>query len=135
MSHILKSKLKQLTFKHQNNKIWYYFRNNVRRLFPSFIFRNRLGKKLRSLEEFDLDYIQKRVDYYNRLEAGTTLPANTPELSKLKLGKELKVYYFDSYEYTRFFNPQLNAEFLFGDIIHRSEERRVGKECRSRWSP
>lgn len=118
MSHILKSKLKQLTFKHQNNKIWYYFRNNVRRLFPSFIFRNRLGKKLRSLEEFDLDYIKKRVDYYNRLEAGTTLPANTPELSKLKLGKELKVYYFDSYEYTRFFNPQLNAEFLFGDIIH-----------------
>ena len=22
-----------------------------------------------------------------------------------------------------------------GDIFHRSEERRVGKECRSRWSP
>ena len=22
-----------------------------------------------------------------------------------------------------------------GDIWHRSEERRVGKECRSRWSP
>src|ERR1035438_5182404 len=24
---------------------------------------------------------------------------------------------------------------LFGVILHRSEERRVGKECRSRWSP
>ena len=24
---------------------------------------------------------------------------------------------------------------LFKYIIHRSEERRVGKECRSRWSP
>src|ERR1051326_2802933 len=23
----------------------------------------------------------------------------------------------------------------FEDILHRSEERRVGKECRSRWSP
>ena len=21
------------------------------------------------------------------------------------------------------------------DVVHRSEERRVGKECRSRWSP
>ena len=24
---------------------------------------------------------------------------------------------------------------LDGDIVERSEERRVGKECRSRWSP
>ena len=32
-----------------------------------------------------------------------------------------------------------NQEFKIGNIIikalHRSEERRVGKECRSRWSP
>ena len=28
--------------------------------------------------------------------------------------------------------PVLNAT---GVIVHRSEERRVGKECRSRWSP
>ena len=118
MFHTLKSKLKQLSFKHQNNKIWYYFLNNLRRLFPSFIFRNRLKNKLKSLNEFDVNYIQKRVDYYNGLKDGTTLPSNTPELSQLKLGKKLKVYYFDSHEYTRFFNPQLKAEFLFGDIIH-----------------
>ena len=30
---------------------------------------------------------------------------------------------------------QLIAEFLEKDIDKRSEERRVGKECRSRWSP
>lgn len=118
MFHTLKSKLKQLSFKHQNNKAWYYFLNNLRRLFPSIIFRNRLKKKLRSLNEFDVNYIQKRVDYYNGLINETALPANTPELSQLKLGKRLKVYYFDSYEYIRFFNPQLKAEFLFGDIIH-----------------
>ena len=29
---------------------------------------------------------------------------------------------------------QLNDEVLFGEVW-RSEERRVGKECRSRWSP
>lgn len=118
MSQAIKSKLKQLSFKHQNNKLWYYFLNNLRRLFPSFIFRSRLEHKLERLKEFDADYIQKRVDYYNGLPDGTALPANTPELSQLKLGKRLKVYYFDSYEYTRFFAPQLKAEFLFGDIIH-----------------
>ena len=31
----------------------------------------------------------------------------------------------------------LNREVVYagGDIVKRSEERRVGKECRSRWSP
>jgi len=28
-----------------------------------------------------------------------------------------------------------NAGYRFADIAARSEERRVGKECRSRWSP
>ena len=27
------------------------------------------------------------------------------------------------------------AELRFKQVIERSEERRVGKECRSRWSP
>ena len=36
---------------------------------------------------------------------------------------------------------ELNESYLFSTIAHkvadyqRSEERRVGKECRSRWSP
>ena len=29
----------------------------------------------------------------------------------------------------------IDAEKAFDKIQHRSEERRVGKECRSRWSP
>ena len=34
----------------------------------------------------------------------------------------------DGYFYSRLQNPT-------NDIVARSEERRVGKECRSRWSP
>ena len=35
------------------------------------------------------------------------------------------------------FIPQINGKFLpsIRGLNHRSEERRVGKECRSRWSP
>ena len=29
----------------------------------------------------------------------------------------------------------LDSEAICAAILHRSEERRVGKECRSRWSP
>ena len=29
----------------------------------------------------------------------------------------------------------MNGRFEIGAVVNRSEERRVGKECRSRWSP
>ena len=32
-------------------------------------------------------------------------------------------------------NHEMNAENLYVSTVVRSEERRVGKECRSRWSP
>src|SRR3712207_9499351 len=32
-------------------------------------------------------------------------------------------------------NPLLGEEEVLGKSSYRSEERRVGKECRSRWSP
>ena len=112
------SKLKQLSFKHQNNKVWYYFINNFRRIFPTIFFRNTLNGKLKDIVKFDQREVERRVNYYNKLEVVTPLASNTKEISELKLGKKMKVYYFDSYEYIRYFNPGLKAEFLFGDIIH-----------------
>src|ERR1039457_3548114 len=42
-------------------------------------------------------------------------------------------------EYAEYYagNPQEYRQYmrLFNDMVSRSEERRVGKECRSRWSP
>ena len=36
----------------------------------------------------------------------------------------------------RIVHDHIGREMLFPkDIVYRSEERRVGKECRSRWSP
>ena len=44
--------------------------------------------------------------------------------------------FFLDHEYTTYFTLQqaLN-ELKEAGLIRRSEERRVGKECRSRWSP
>lgn len=110
--------MKQLSIKHQNNKVWYYFINNLRRIFPTLFFRNQLNRKLKSINKYDLGVIENRVNYYNKLQDRVSLPVNTKAISELKLGKKMKVYYFDSYEYIRYFNPRLKAEFLFGDIIH-----------------
>ena len=40
------------------------------------------------------------------------------------------------FNYTSQFNISVDqGEILVYDVWYRSEERRVGKECRSRWSP
>ena len=38
-------------------------------------------------------------------------------------------------EVKEFARPGQPADIKVGDEVERSEERRVGKECRSRWSP
>ena len=69
---------------------------------------------------------------------------NTPLLpmdkkSKMKINKETQALNntlnkMDLIDIYRTFHPK-TTEYTFFSSAHRSEERRVGKECRSRWSP
>ena len=49
----------------------------------------------------------------------------------------LRATVIDDESKTRFINTLRNAQVDFKsvELTNRSEERRVGKECRSRWSP
>ena len=111
------SDIKRLSSKHKNNKPAYYGLNYLRLTIPSLIFRKRLDKKLAAKDTFDSDYIEKRVNYYNRLTETHFAQKNTETLSALKKRK-FNTYFFDSYEYVRYFNPDLKANFLYGDIVY-----------------
>src|ERR1041385_9547417 len=84
-----------------------------------------------------------------------TINVNLVEICRANLGKYVHRAGIDQ-KHRRVFNPaiavicdvidysSLNRSLLFqiegrdhvgSDIVLRSEERRVGKECRSRWSP
>lgn len=108
--------MKSLPWKHKNNKLMYYLKGFWRELMPGGLVRAKLESRLQTISHFDFEYIKDRVNYYNKLKTPRTLPIGTKALSELKLPRRLKVYYFDSYEYTRFFDPKLQANFLFGDI-------------------
>lgn len=110
--------IKRASTKHKNNKLGYYIHNYIRQYIPAFIHRMRLNKKLSSLNKFDKEYIMQRVNYYNKLEKIVALPADAKPLSDFKLKDHKKTYYFDTYEYTRFFPSSLKLCTLFGDIIH-----------------
>lgn len=119
--------LKRLSFRHKNNKLWYYCRNFARQYYPTTIFTKKLNKKLTQLNQFDREYVLKRVDYYNKLNSVTKLSDNAIQLSELKLGDQFKVYFFDAYEFIRYFNQNLKALFVFGDVIHVPDEPAIVK--------
>jgi hypothetical protein len=110
--------IKRMSFKHKNNKPGYYLRNYVRQYLPHAIFQHCLKKKLSGNVGIDWNSVYERVNYYNRLEKIVDLPSDTHSLSEFRILKRQKTYFFDSYEYTRYFDQQLKAQFLFGDITY-----------------
>lgn len=101
----------------KNTKAPYYARNILRWCLPRWITRRRLAATLASLASRpDRDLIERRVDSCNKLDALTPLSASAPRIGDLRLGRKLTVYFFDCYEYLRWFDPALRWRYLFGDI-------------------
>lgn len=110
--------------KYKNSKLPYFIRGYFRLLLPSVANRIRLKIILNSLVFEKKEYILKRVGYYNRLEV--KMPFGKDSAVEIKairiLPRKGKMYFFDTFEYTRFFPEFLKAIFLFGDIIHIPKE-------------
>lgn len=96
----------------------YYVKGFWRTVVPGALCRCRLARTLARLDvRPDREYIQGRVDYYCRLSGLTPLPADAPALAEHTRKGANSVYFFDTQEFTRWFDPQLRWEFLFGDVI------------------
>ena len=104
--------------KHRNNKQKYYLLNYLSLILPDFLFRNRLRKILNSLKNHEILYIKDRVNYYNKLKNHEELPAETNQLKEFKIKNFHRTYFFDTNQYTRFYNKKLKLNMLFGDIVH-----------------
>jgi hypothetical protein len=108
-----------MSYRHKNNKLFYYIKNYLRQYIPSLIYRRQLIKKTQLRGNFDCEYIRNRVDYYNRLiEVKPLIESRSVALSDFHIGKKCKVHFFDTYEFTRYFSAKLRIVPLFGDIIH-----------------
>lgn len=112
----MKQITKKLSVRHKNNKFLYYAINFARQLFPVKFFQSRLKGKLLAIKDFDIDYIRERVDYYNKLEKNVDLSAAVSTLEDFKMKKKNKTYFFDCYEYTRYFHHGLRMDYKFGDV-------------------
>src|ERR1035437_1144881 len=85
----------------------------------------RAGGRSRPLSESQFHYPSVRVTEVNHESFGRELRGHRKSTSSSALGlwsRNLNV------------GSDVRVAAFFVDRIHRSEERRVGKECRSRWS-
>ncbi|MEO9894688.1 glycosyl transferase family 90 [Aurantibacter sp.] len=117
--------INRLFYKNKNNKVEFYIINYIRQLIPVKFHQKRLEGKLKSIESFNNEEIRSirfRVEYYNKLVNSIDLSSTTQKLSDLTIKNSLKTYYFDLYEYSRYFNQILKGHFLFGDITHIPQE-------------
>ena len=119
ISDCMKNKITYIFSSGKNPKFVYYGINLLRQLIPSAFFRMRRKRKIAKLiaSRSDMDYIESRVNYYNKLNAPVQLPADAPILADHKMPKKKKVYFFDSFEYTRWFPKEVHWGYLPGDII------------------
>jgi hypothetical protein len=123
----MNQKLKALTDRHKNNKFLYYSKSFARQALPMKLYQSKLEKKLASLKQYDVEYIRSRLNYYNKLDQKINLSESIHDLSSFELPKRNKTYFFDTYEYTRFFDPNLRMDFKFGDVTFVPEEPAIVK--------
>ena len=108
--------MKVITKNFKNNKFLYYLNGFISLILPKFIYRNKLDKILSSIPHKKLEYIIRRVNYYNKIDKKAQSKSDWERLSNLKIKKKGKTYFFDTYSLTKYFSQSLKANFLFGDI-------------------
>ena len=106
----------------KNNKFLYYFKGFFSLLIPNFFYKNKLQRLLISIPDNKLDYILKRVNYYNKIENKISTNRTWSKLSDLQIKSKGKTYFFDSYSIVKYFPKSLKANFLFGDINYVPKE-------------
>ena len=110
-------RLLYITQSGKNSKFAYYLRGYASWLVPAWFWRKQRERLLGEINSrADREEIRARIDYYCQLKAPSLLPDTSPRIGEQRIPKKRKVYYFDSREVTRYFDPSLRWELLPGDI-------------------
>ncbi|TGA73311.1 lipopolysaccharide A protein [Aliivibrio fischeri] len=98
-------------------KFRYYVANGSITIIPAFILQA-LGKKtLQSRTSFDQDYIEQRVNYYNKLDIPFSV--NNQEATQVSQFKKTggSAYYLDLFKVIKAFSPSYFFNYINGDVI------------------
>lgn len=98
-------------------KFLYFMLNYSRLAIPKYFYALQLKRVLRIIQNHThVQLIQKRAQYYNKLTQITPLDSSGIELHAFGYRKKFKSYFFDVYEYSRYFNQTYKISYEFGDV-------------------
>lgn len=112
----------------KQTKFFYYIKGFTQSKIPVSNYKKAIERLKCKLSDAQLESVEQRVNYYNKLsESNQKSLMNRTKISDLKKAKTPKSYYFDTYEYARYFDENLAIDFLFGDVIHIPESPSIVK--------
>ena len=98
-------------------KWWYYFKNYVKNALPSFYFKWNYYRLNKIAQQFDLQEIETRLNYYCKINQNFTLPQEISSISSFKKTNGT-AYYLDLKEFLHYFKSNAKFAYHFGDELH-----------------
>lgn len=102
----------------KENKILYYLNAYLRTILPSKKFSEKISALERKLTSAEIQNGEERIAYYCKIKDAASKFSGKTRVKDLKMPKDPKTYYFDSYQFARYFDENLKIDFLFGDVVH-----------------
>ena len=103
-------------FQSRNNRLSYYLFGHLRRLYPNALLNLDLDKLQNSIQDFDDDNMNRRLNYYIKVNDNFIYESNIEKLSEIR--PIHGTYSLDMLEYTRFFPQEYKLAYEFGDVTH-----------------
>lgn len=101
----------------KNFKAGYYLKAIFRNALPDSLFRMNLKRELEECRRlYDNEYVADRVDYYCRFNEHRKLGPGAQTIGSLNKRSHGSTYYYDSRELLQWFDPQLEWNYVFGDV-------------------
>ena len=115
----------------QQRKFKYYLKSSIFLFIPRYFYRKRINSELKKITKYDFQYLNSRVNYYNKIDDNFHLrkdAVSTKELFFMQIKKfKAKViekqrikkrttYFFDLYNYLIYFPSFFKVNYKFGDI-------------------
>lgn len=100
----------------KKNKLSFYIQGFLRGVIPVKSFDKKIDELYKIVSKDDLKNIERRVDYYNKLNSETKVLHHGTTVKDLLKPKTPKSYYFDTYEFARYFPKDHLIDYAFGDV-------------------
>lgn len=100
----------------KQNKVVFYIKGYSARFLPKQHLEKKILLLAKSLSGKDLQDVEYRLDYYNKISESKKVPHLGTKIRDLLSPKTPKSYYFDTYEYAKYFDQELLIDYTFGDV-------------------